>query len=1105
MNVSARVPYAWRCEECAQERRAPIWRVIDAREQADVLAAPAPGVSWVDCPVCGTRTHIEAPLLVLRPGGVAPLLLAVPVAELQHDPPQSAAPLLEEAGRAGAFLGGAFAGRVIPLPRRLLPFVLARDLQRDLEDPEAACRQLQPEGAPTVANYRIFLQYLGEEQGDTRVGKLLAATLGSLPDDLAELVRSHPELTDGTRVRDAGRAELREAEGTPLEEVMGIRQQLLDELCDGRTPSAAAIRRYSEAWVHFDAGLRSRLRAMYLEARNTDGLEGIPLAREALALAAGLGEEEMETELAALLGRHLVHAVQGGLDADPSEAVQVLERALRRLPEGSLQWVEVANNLASAHHLRDDGDRLETWEAARDLLARATVLDRREHPEFWARVQTNYGLLLSERPGGGPEDLTLGIEHIKAGLEERSPQRDRGDWAYSMVNLGLLLYRRAGAEDLRQAERCYREALRYLGAGDNAALWSRIQCNLADLLLSRDPVDAHGAREAATAALGLSAARPGFLDTGRITWLLARASDHLDGPGSAGSERLRLKALAATPPAVSPSLHLGIARELLHAYASAERWSEAADVASHMVIAVNALYDAQVTGAGRRSVLAQVTTIARWAAFLLARAGRPERAVEAIESGLACELSVVAGRGAADLEALEQTDPATARRYRLARARYRSTAGVATQAATGGPAFTAREEAEAERGVRTAIEEIRAIPSFERFLRTSELEDIVRAAGGSPLAYLVNAPWGSYVLALPRTPGARPAVRAVPVPEVSSESVTRLLVMDPADNTLGLLLAQEGGALRRRRQLPQALDRLAALAPLLRPVARLLADDPGHEAVVVPTGLLGVVPLHAVPLGVEGVLDDLGTLVVSPSAAVYAACRSVAARPPQSVPRLVAVADPDGSLPGSRAELAEIRTLFEESRCAVGSEATVGWVLGHLAEASYLHLSCHGSGGFDGVGGSLALADGRLNMDTLVHRQLPACRLAVASACQSGHYAMAEAPDEFRGLPAGFLQTGVACAVAGLWQVDDMVTALLMTRFYELISPAHGADGVPPVSALRRARGWLRRLTWEELAQYTAARPHLAALTERYTARPTTDECPFASPVHWAAFTAWGV
>ncbi|MGW1519797.1 CHAT domain-containing protein [Streptomyces sp. NPDC002287] len=1115
MTVSVRAPYAWHCDPCVQERGAPVWRVIDARERADVLAAPVPGVpgvSWVDCPACGTRTHIEAPLLVLRPGTAAPLLLAVSVAELGGGPPPSGEPLLAEAARAGAFHGGVFPGKAIPLPRRLLPHVLARDLERDLADPESACRELEPEGAPTVANYRIFLEYLGKARADSLVGELLTAVLLGPPDALAELVRTHPELTDGTRVRDAGREELRRAADTPLREVLSIRQRLLDELCDGRTTPDTAMRHYFESLGRFDAGLRARLHARYLEARDTDGPEGIPIAREALELAAGLGEEGMETELAARLGERLVRAVHAGLDADPSEAVRVLERALNRLHEGTLQWVEVANNLASAHHLRDDGDRLENWEAARDLLARATALDRDEYPEYWALVQTNYGLLLSERPGGGPEDLTLGIEHIRAGLEERAPERDRVAWAYSMVNLGLLLYRRAGVEDLREAEQCYRDALSHLSAGDDPALWSRVQCNLGDLLLSRDPVDARGAREAATAALALSTARPGLLDTGRIAWLLARAMDHIDGPGSADGLRLRHVALGATPATVSPSLHLTIGRELLSAHASAERWSEAADVASGMLTAVTALYDAQVTGTGRQSVLAQVNRIARWAAFLLARAGRPERAVEAIEGGVACELSVVAGRGAADLEALGRIDPAAAHRYRLAQARYRSSVGEAFAAASGGPTVagsTASGEAAAERGVRAAIAEIRAIPGFERFLRTDGLADIVRAAGGRPLVYLVNAPWGSYALVLPPGSGESPAVRAVPVPGVSSETVTGILVLDPADGALGLLLAQEAGALQRRRLLPQALDRLAALGPLLRPVARALAEDPEQEAVVVPTGLLGLVPLHAVPLGPGGeVLDDIGTVIVSPSAAVYAACRASAARPPAPVPRLVGVTDPDGSLPGGRGELAHIRELFEphgEARCAVGPEATVDWLLGQLADTSYLHIICHGSGEFDGLGGSLALADGRLDMDTLVQHRLPACRLAVASACQSGHYEVVRAPDEFRGLAAGFLQAGAACAVAGLWLVDDMATAVLMARFYELLAPAHGAAGLPPVAALRRARTWLRRLTWEELARYTGSRPHLAALTERYTSRAATGERPFASPVHWAAFTAWGV
>ncbi|MFI6935548.1 hypothetical protein [Streptomyces sp. NPDC050287] len=332
-----------------------------------------------------------------------------------------AAVLVDQAERAGAFRSDFFAGQVIPLPRRLLPFALTRDVDRDLVDPERACQELVSYGAPTVANYRFFLECVAEDQDEEQARKLLRAIMGSPPDQLADLVRAHPELTGDTRVRDAGMEELRSAAGTPVEAALRIRHDLLDGLCGGRVPLGVAVDRYFASLAAFGDDLLARLHAMYVEVRTSDSLEVIPLARDALELAEQLGEEEVETELAARLGERLVVAVRTGLDADLSEALRVLERALVRLPEGSLQWVEVANNLAAAQHLRDDGDRLECWEAARDLLARATTLDRRSHPEFWARIQTNYGLLLAERPSGDSTDLTLGIGHVRAGLRNGPP------------------------------------------------------------------------------------------------------------------------------------------------------------------------------------------------------------------------------------------------------------------------------------------------------------------------------------------------------------------------------------------------------------------------------------------------------------------------------------------------------------------------------------------------------------------------------------------------------------------------------------------------------------------------------------------------------------
>ncbi|QLJ02668.1 CHAT domain-containing protein [Streptomyces sp. NEAU-sy36] len=1132
MAISARAPYAWRCEQCGRPCEEPVWRVVDSRERGDVLESPdgpdgfGYGLCWVDCPGCGTRAHIEAPVLVLRAGAVVPALFATSVAELQRDATASAAALVEEARLAGAFARGAFGGNVVGLPRRLLPFALSRDVERDLADPEAACGELTPYGPPTVENYRIFLRNVAEELADNGAGKLLYAVTVTMPDRLAELVRTQPRLTDGTQVRDAGAAELRRVAGTPLEAPLRLRQRLLEDLCGGRVPVEEAVERYAASLAAFGQGLRERLHTLYDRARGEQGAKAVPLVREALELAGQLGETDMETELAAHLGALLVGTLHTAHPADPAEAMRVLQLALDRLPEGSLPWAEIATNLASLQQFRADGDRVERWEYAHELLARAeAAVDRRTHRELWARVRTNHGLLLGQRPGGGRDDLTLGIEHLRAALGEHSPRRNRVDWSFNLINLGVLLFRRGGPGDLREAERCYRSALGRLRPDDDPVLWSQLQCNLADLLLSpeRDTADPHGAHAAASAVVAFAAAHPGLLDTSRAAWLLARTADLLDAPGSAERARLRRTVLCAVPPRVSPSLHLSIAREAISALADAGDWAGAADVAADMLVAVHALYDAQVTAAARRGVLLMTRGTARQAAFLLARAGRPNRAVEAIERGLARELSVAAGRDTVDLEALQRVDPRAARRYEEARERYRVVAAAVAGTSVGpghagdGPEVTGtgshsgsvasvQAQAAAERGVRAAVDEIRAIPGFEGFLRTTEVADVVRAAGGMPLAYLVNSPWGSCVLLVPRD--HEEGVRAVLVPEVTSATIAKLLTLDPDAPAEGLFLVQQAGALRRRRELPLAVDRLRALAPLLRPLAGLLAEDPGHEAVVVPTGLLGHVPLHSVPVGPDNeLLDDIGTLTLAPSAGAYAAARAAAARPAPSVPCLVAVSDPDGSLPGARSELAEIRTLFEptgQTVAAVGAEATVGWLLEHLAEASYLHLSCHGTAELVGRGGSLVLADGVLDMEALVRCRLPSCRLVVAGACQTGRYEVVDAPDEFTGLPGGFLQAGAACAITSLWQVNDLATALLMTRLYELLAP--GADGEEPVSALRRARTWLRRLTWDGLDRYTETHPHLRASTGQY-ARPghAPDECPFASPVHWAAFTAWGV
>ena len=360
--------------------------------------------------------------------------------------------------------------------------------------------------------------------------------------------------------------------------------------------------------------------------------------------------------------------------------------------------------------------------------------------------------------------------------------------------------------------------------------------------------------------------------------------------------------------------------------------------------------------------------------------------------------------------------------------------------------------------------------------------------------------------------GGHSVVDSIAIPEVTSRDIAFLVLVGPSGEP-GLLSSQLAAPGLRRWLLPSALSRIGEIEPLLKPVADALAADQQHTVVVVPTGLLGLVPLPAAVVGGE-LLDDIGEIHLAPSIAAYAACRRRASK--RHNRELVGVADPDGTLPGSEVELAAIRDLFGSdlpTSCAVGPQASRAWVLQHARDASHLHLGCHGASSVGSTaGGMLFLAEGDvLTTDDLLDGRLSNCRLAVASACQSGQYATANAPDEFVGLPSGFLQAGAACAVASLWPVRDDITSLLMTRFYTLLDPAGvESEDQHPVTALREARMWLRQLDEQQANDFRQRHPQLldtsraSKTSDSAASNNGTDINPYSLPEHWAAFIAWG-
>jgi len=238
----------------------------------------------------------------------------------------------------------------------------------------------------------------------------------------------------------------------------------------------------------------------------------------------------------------------------------------------------------------------------------------------------------------------------------------------------------------------------------------------------------------------------------------------------------------------------------------------------------------------------------------------------------------------------------------------------------------------------------------------------------------------------------------------------------------------------------------------------------------------------------------------------------------------------------ARSELSSILNLLPAGAGApiYEQQATREALWAALPGTTMAHFACHGQFGLDDtLDSALLLAqESRLTLRDLVTGDTSALgnlRLVVLSACQTAITDFGRLPDESIGLPGGFLQAGVPAVIGTLWSINDLNTALLIYRFYELHLRGDAAAGLtpqPPVRALRLAQQWLRDLTYKEMFAYFQRHRQLKAAPQRNLesvpvsgARMPTDlieegralaedymldhpnDRPYANPIFWAAFT----
>ncbi|MEG4228996.1 CHAT domain-containing protein [Microcoleus sp. N9_B2] len=147
-----------------------------------------------------------------------------------------------------------------------------------------------------------------------------------------------------------------------------------------------------------------------------------------------------------------------------------------------------------------------------------------------------------------------------------------------------------------------------------------------------------------------------------------------------------------------------------------------------------------------------------------------------------------------------------------------------------------------------------------------------------------------------------------------------------------------------------------------------------------------------------------------------------------------------------------------------------------------------------------------LTLEEIFDLQLIKCSLVVLSACETGLTDIKNTTDEYIGLPSGFLYAGATSVLSTLWAVNDVSTAILTIKFYELL---RGENRPPVAIALRESQLWLRSVTVKDLLEWVEAsqllsREHKQKIQGKYRRGYKPDYQPYESPVHWAAFCAVG-
>jgi tetratricopeptide (TPR) repeat protein len=516
---------------------------------------------------------------------------------------------------------------------------------------------------------------------------------------------------------------------------------------------------------------------------------------------------------------------------------------------------------------------------------------------------------------------------------------------------------------------------------------------------------------------------------------------------------------------------------------SRSSWQEAAKAYGDAFAILEDLLRRTHSWRDRESYLSAAPGLPENAAYALMRSGRTRDAVVALERSRTRLLDEALARYAPELVALsEGRNGRLAADFRVA-VRHSLTTELKP---SGSPASSP------EVPVGAAVEAIRAVRGFGRFLEPVDYRRIAATARQGPLVYIAAAQNGGLALVI-RDSSTEP--ESLSLPELTEER-------------LATRVAEFMSAYDRRSREPSGW--LAVNDATLRwlwdaAMGPVVAAVPEARAIMLPMGLLTMLPLHAAwtsdasRTGGRRYVLDSHLITYACSARSLPAPRSHLKKPDD---RFVMIGLSPGSrggdtLPGAEVSHDSALRWFGDI-VELRSPYPRRLVFDALKSNDFVHFACPMHTDLvDPVTTCLTIGTQvRLTVRALVTGPGSKTSIAVVPAGQSA-LPGAHLPNELISIPTGLHAAGVSAVLACLWEVDDLSARTIIDKFY---SNWRDLQMEPP-DALRAAQAWARNVSVKELGSEISTE-----IANRVSLRdPGANDRPFASPIHWAGFVYSGV